>query len=210
MRRLLLPALLLVAGCSDVISPLLIHTYDFRDIEGSDTLTFHWPREMLPVRVWVASDSPLRPYVETAIQRWEDAFLYGEFQATIVADSNHADVIVRNVPADNGGLAAMAKECVGEVDRDIDLDSNTMQLPIHVFVYAVVSDIVPGIPTCYSITMTHEMGHVLGIINPLHAGATPTDVMYADPVFDGISEHDRETAVFVYHSPSSLTAVGRR
>jgi len=206
----MVPLLLTLAACSNIDSPLLIHTYDFRDIEGADTLTFHWPRSMLPVRVWVADDSPLRPYVETAIDRWQGAFLYGEFRAELVSDSNHADVIVRNDAVDNGGIAARAKQCVGEVDRELDLVANTVQLPMHVFVYAIVSDIVPGIDTCYSVTMTHEMGHVLGIINPLHAGATPDDVMYADPVFDGISERDRETAVFVYHSPSSLTAIGRR
>lgn len=210
MRRPVLVAAVaaLIGACANIGSPALTNVYEYRDVELGDTLIFHWPRTSLPVRVWVASDSPLRANVLTAIERWQNAFLYGEWSATLVADSTSADVIVRNEPSDiAGGLAARAPQCTGETDLDVNTTTNTLQLPIHIFVYATVSDIVPGIPTCYSITMTHEFGHALGLI--LHSPFS-SDVMFANPTFDGVSDRDRQTAVTLYHIPSTLTLTGRR
>lgn len=210
MRRLLTGALLVTAACGNIGSPQITsdEVYEFRDIEIGDTIVFHWPRADLPVRVWVASDSPIRQYVETAIARWQGAFLYGEFQATIVADSTIADVIVRNSPSDiGGGLNRRAPQCIGETDPNIDPATNTAHLPMHVFMYAAVSDAVPGLATCYRITMTHEFGHVIGLL--LHS-PSPTDVMFANPGFDGISERDRLTAETLYLVAPTVTLTGRR
>lgn len=223
MRPWLVAAALVVAGCSNIASPALTDAYEYRCfadvatgecIGGTDTLTFHWPRELLPVRVWVADDSPVRPYVTTAIDRWQHAFLYGEFRATLVADSSIADIIVLNAPSPDGGallrhppLHARAGQCNGETIPDIDAGTNTLTLPIRLYMYATVSEIEPGIATCYSITMTHEMGHAIGL---LAHSPSDGDVMFANPVFDGISDRDRQTAVTVYHVPSTLTIAGRR
>jgi predicted Zn-dependent protease len=214
MMRRLLPAVgVLVAACSNIASPAVNDIYEYRAFEFGDTLAFHWPRELLPVRIWVAADSPIRPYVVTAISRWQDAFLYGEFRATLVADSSTADVIVRNTPSDVGGvllrrpILARAPQCNGETDPSLDPSSKTVQLPMHLFMYAVVSDAVPGIPACYSITMTHEVGHVIGIL--AHSPHSD-DVMFANPEFDGISDRDRQTAITLYHRPSTVTVTGRR
>jgi predicted Zn-dependent protease len=210
MRRLLTGTLLVVAACGTIGSPLITsgEVYEFRDIEVGDTVVFHWPRSDLPVRIWVASDSPIRQYVESAIARWQGAFLYGEFRATIVADSSVADVIVRNVPSDIGnGLGRRAPQCVGETDPNISLASNTLQLPMHVFMYATVSDAVPGIASCYSITMTHEIGHVLGLL--VHSPSSG-DVMFSNPVLDGISDRDRLTANTLYLVTPTITITGRR
>jgi predicted Zn-dependent protease len=213
MRRLLTGTLLVVAACGTIGSPLITSTdvYEFRDIEVGDTVIFHWVQADLPVRVWVASDSPLRQYVTTAIARWEGAFLYGQFQATLVADSTTADVIVRNAPSDVGsGLARRAKECNGETDPNIDLSTNTAQLPMHVFVYPAASNVdSSALATCYSITVTHEFGHMLGIINADHAGANSGDVMFANPIFDGISERDRATINTLYLVAPTITVTGR-
>ena len=206
-------ALLLLLGCGNIGSPEITSTqvYEFRDHELGQTLVFHWPRSVLPVRIWVASDSPLRSYVQTAIDRWQGAFLYGEFRATIVADSSTADVIVRNVPSDiGGGFGARAPQCSGETDQEIDPVAKTLALPVHVFVFAVVAESNPGIAGCYSVTTTHELGHVLGIIDSAHGGTTSSDVMFANPSFDGISERDRLTAVTLYSIPSTITITGRR
>jgi predicted Zn-dependent protease len=207
MRRAL-PAVLLVAACTNIASPAVTNIYDYRNIGLNDTLVFHWPRELLPVRVWVAANSPIQQDVVTAVDRWQNAFLYGEFRATLVADSSTADVIVRNDVSDiGGGISAFAPQCVGETDFDIHPDAHTLGLPIHVFMYAAVSDVEPGIPTCFSITMTHEIGHVIGIL----AHSTQSgDVMFADPVFDGVSDRDRQTAVTLYHQPANMTVIGRR
>jgi hypothetical protein len=213
MRRLLLGPLLVVAACSTIGSPLITSTevYQYADLDGIQPVVFHWARIDLPVRVWVASDSPIRADVDTALARWQGAFLYGQFRATLVADSNSADVIVRNALSDIGsGLGRRAKECIGETDPDIDPVANTLQLPIHVFVAPSAADPGPGLATCYSITVTHEFGHVLGIINPEHAGTTAADVMFADPVFDGISDRDRQTVNTLYIVPSTIRVIGRR
>jgi predicted Zn-dependent protease len=205
--------LILLVACGNIGSPEITSSevYSFSDVELGTTLVFHWPRSALPVRIWVASGSPLAGPAQTAIDRWQGAFLYGEFRATIVADSNVADVIVRNDPPDvPGGLGAFATQCVGETQTNIDPTALTATLPMHIFVYAVVSDEVPGLATCYSITMTHELGHALGLINSAHAGALPTDVMYANPVLDGLSDRDRLTAVTLYSIQSGVTLTGRR
>jgi predicted Zn-dependent protease len=214
MRRLFAGLLLVAAACGTVGSPLIISTdvYEFRDIEGGTTVIFHWAQADLPVRVWVASDSPIRQNVQTAIARWQGAFLYGEFQAVLVADSTTADVIVRNTPSDIGsGLARRARECNGETDPNIDLSTNTAQLPMHIFVYPAASSIDPtALATCYSITVTHEFGHMLGIINAEHAGTNSGDVMFPNPTFDGISERDRATVNTLYLVAPTITITGRR
>ena len=213
MRRCLPAAALFVAACSNIASPAINNIYEYRDFEFGDTLAFHWTRDLLPVRIWVAADSPIRSYVVTAIDRWQNAFVYGEFRATLVADSNVADVIVRNSPSDAGGvlrrtpMLARAPQCNGETDPAIDPFTRTVQLPMHLFMYAVVSDIVPGIAECYSITMTHEMGHVIGIL--AHSPFSD-DVMFANPAVDGLSDRDRQTAITLYHRPATVTVTGRR
>ncbi|HEY3933154.1 MAG TPA: hypothetical protein VGL65_00905 [Gemmatimonadales bacterium] len=208
MRVPVVAAILAVAGCSNIASPAFTNVYEYRDVEFGDTLTFHWERSMLPVRVWVAPDSPIRANVQTAIDRWQNAFLYGEFRATLVADSGVADIIVQNTPSNGGGgILARAPQCDGETDLNIDTSNNTLTLPIHIYMFAVVGDEIPGIPTCFSITMTHEMGHAIGLL--VHSPDIG-DVMFANPMFDGISDRDRQTATVVYHVPSTLTITGRR
>jgi predicted Zn-dependent protease len=213
MRRIMLTALLVTAGCGNIGSPEIISTdvYEFRETGLGKVLVFHWPRSAMPVRIWVATDSPIRPNVVTAIDRWQGAFLYGEFRATIVADSNVADVIVRNSPTDVPGvLNARARECVGESELNIDPATETATLPMHVFVYPVVPETNPALPACYDATVTHELGHILGMINIAHTGTTVSDVMFGNPSFAGISEHDRLTAVTLYHVPANITITGRR
>lgn len=213
MRRLVVAALVVVAACGTIGSPLITSSdvYEFRGFDQGDTVIFHWQRADLPVRVWVASDSPIRQYVETAIARWQGAFLYGEFSATMVTDSTKADVIVRNTPSDlGGGLHRFAAECIGETDPNIDLVSNTASMPMHVFMYPAASQPGPGLAACYSVTMTHEFGHVIGIINGNHAGTNSGDVMFPNPVFDGLSNRDRLTANTLYLVEPNISVVGRR
>jgi predicted Zn-dependent protease len=213
MRQRILAVLMLTVACGNIGSPEITSTqvYEFRDHEVGGTQIFHWQRSALPVRIWVASDDPFKAYVQTAIDRWQGAFLYGEFRATIVADSNVADVIVRNAPPDiGGGIDAHAPQCNGVTEPNIDSETNLATLPMHVFVYAVIAGNSPAIATCYNITMTHELGHVLGIISPTHSGTTSADVMFGNPVFDGLSDRDRLTAVILYSVTPTVTITGRR
>lgn len=207
-------ALCTVAGCADIVPPRAVLTnYQYFQVDGLDTLTFKWRPSDLPVKIYVAENSPLRPHLVTAIDRWERAFLYGEFRATLVADSNAADIIVRNTPSFVNGSAralnAFAPQCLGETNFDLGTTPGTLQLPWRIYVWPASSTTAPGIETCYSITVTHELGHALGIISPGHAGATPADVMYRDPVLDGLSDRDVSTIERLYHSPTSLIAVPR-
>jgi predicted Zn-dependent protease len=212
MRRAWIAAVLVTAACSNIGAPLITsdQVYEFRDTDVATPLVFNWPRADLPVRIWVAPDGPLRQHVQDGIDRWENAFLYGEFQATIVTDSTRADVIVRNDPPDIGtGVGGRAPQCIG-VTAGLDPDTRTVNLPMHVFIYAAVSDNDPALDHCYSITATHELGHVLGLINAEHSGTTSADVMFPNPVVDLLSDHDRLTAATLYLVHPNVTITGRR
>ena len=215
MRRVAsLLAVVLLSACADLFSPTRPETYEYRDFQstaagGTDTLTFHWSREMLPVRVYVAENDPLRPYTQLAIARWSGAFLYGEFRAVLVSDSSQADVIIENAFPPDGiflrdPLSAFAPGCSGATDRPI---GHSYALPIHSNIWSNTGSPVPGLDTCYSITVTHELGHALGILNHSH---NVGDVMYGAPILDGLSDRDRQTIEKVYHTPANVTATGRR
>ncbi|HEX3927360.1 MAG TPA: hypothetical protein VHW65_05135 [Gemmatimonadales bacterium] len=211
MRRLFLVAVVLATGCSQLVFPQRDDFYAFADVVSkngvNDTLTFHWPRSSLPVRVWIASDDALVPDLANALARWQSVFLYGEFTTTMVADSNQADIIVQNVISpEMTGLAARAGECSGETDLDTGTAAPlTLQLPVHVYVWA--NGTTTGLEPCYGIAMTHEMGHAIGI---LAHSTSIADVMFAQPVIDTLSSRDRQTAEVVYHVSASLVPVGRR
>lgn len=203
-------ALLFLPACADLVPPRSSESYyEYRQISGLDTLSFKWLPSQLPVKIWVADDSPLRSHLVTAIDRWERAFLFGEFRATLVADSNAADVIVRNTPpltlsGSSRVLSAFAPQCTGETTFELTQGGQALQLPWRIYVWPASNPNATGIETCYAITVTHELGHALGIINPNHTGAQIGDVMYRDPVFNGISERDRATVERLYHGPTTL------
>ena len=217
--RALLPVLaVLVAGCSELVSPTRVSPYEYRQfvVNGPndiDTLIFKWPRSFLPVRIWVADDEPLRAPVDSAIARWQGALLFGEFRAEIVSDSNQADVIVRNIPSPGGigliRLEGAAPECTGATDIRTNAELTQVILPIRMYVWPRFAPTHPGMPACYEITATHEMGHVLGIISPFHSPSAG-DVMFSNPVLNGLSERDVATAETVYHVPATLVPTGRR
>ena len=80
-------------ACGDIAAPVRDDLYEWR-LEapavpgpGLDTLSFHWGRTELPVRVWVEDAVGLPATWPRAIDVWEAAFLYGEFEATVVSDS---------------------------------------------------------------------------------------------------------------------------
>lgn len=203
---------LLAAACTDIISPPRVERYEYRKFEpdgagGFDVLAFHWPREMLPVKVWVAADSPLRSAVVKAMATWENAFLYGEFRAVLVSSAEQADIVVQNevAPAKlmaHYRLPMMAPQCRGETTFLADLEAGTLTLPFEMYVWSRVSDTDPNLATCYDLTMLHEFGHALGLF--AHS-TSPDDLMYVDPVRTDLSERDRATAEAAYHLPATVT-----
>lgn len=214
-RALACGAALAALACGDIGAPVRGDLYEWR-LEapsvpgpGLDTLAFHWERSRLPVRIWVEDASGLPAHMARAIEVWEAAFLYGEFAATLVGDSAGADVIVRGgTPEDKLRAvrleSALAPECAGATDLDIDVATRELRLPIRVFVDPRSLPDDPGIEPCLALTSIHELGHALGIF--AHS-EDPDDIMYVDPEVDLPSERDRRTAEAAYHTPASLQPV---
>lgn len=196
----LLAGVVLLAGCTDAQAPLREERYDFR-LGG--TTSFHWPREALPVRVWVEDSANLPAYAAGGIADWESAFLYGELEARLVDDSTEADILVRHAPPPPVvgfavRLLRRAPECEGATDLDILGDE--LQLPVRVYVNQRL--VGPDLAGCYRLTVRHELGHAFGIWQHSPSDA---DAMYSDPVLDGLSEADRQTMEYLYHFPADIT-----
>ncbi len=210
---------LIVAGaaCGDIATPIRNDFYEWRLIvpsttaAGNDSLTFHWPRNRLPVRVWVEDAASLPANIPTAIAAWREAFLYGEFDATVVTDSASADVLVRAGAAPGVQFSrvrlhsALAAECAGATDLDISDDHTQLRLPIRVYVDPRSDPAAPGLPQCLALTTTHEIGHALGI---WRHSAIATDLMFADPTAAAPSTRDLATAEVIYHLTPNVELVG--
>jgi len=219
-RRVSLGLALGLAGlnalaCGDIAAPVRDEPYEWR-LEapsipgpGLDTLSFHWDKGDLPVRVWVEDTDGLPSHIGRAIDVWEATFLYGEFEATLVSDSATADVIVRGgVPGSNLRMkrlhGALAPECIGVTDLDVDETNTRLRLPIRLFIDSSSLPDDPGVETCLALTSIHEVGHAIGIF--AHS-PDPEDIMFADPRVALPSVRDQTTAEAVYHSPATLEAV---
>jgi hypothetical protein len=211
---------ILIAGlvglsCADIASPSRSEAYEWRFITPTglgtaDTLSFHWPRSRLPVKIWTEDTLNLVTHVQNGIDRWRAAFLYGEFDAVRVADSNAADVIVRAespVKATDSQLArTMAPECEGGTDILPPFGSREIQYPVRVFILPRFDPSAPGVDECLALTTTHELGHAIGI---LAHSPVETDLMYFDPVVSDLSARDRATIEVAYHVEPNLTAPAR-
>jgi predicted Zn-dependent protease len=201
-------------SCAEIASPARSEAYEWRLITGSgpgDTLSFHWPRSRLPVRVYTEGSLSFPAYVEQGLQTWEAAFLYGEFESEVVADSNLADIVVRvgtpSKPGFSVGLGRLgAPECEGETVLDLPIGSTEIQAPIRVFVNPRFDPSTPGVAECLALTVTHELGHAIGIFG--HS-PDPGDLMFSDPVVSELSERDLDTAELAYHFSANLTITPR-
>jgi hypothetical protein len=219
LRALLLCAALGTLACGDIGAPVRDDLYEWRlfvPFGGTTrTIHFHWGQDDLPVRVWVADDdlADLPSLMQRAIDAWQDVFLYREFRAELVSDSNVAHVIVRGVPAPSKVVgqmvrlpSALAPECGGATDLDVSDDLAVLTLPIRIYLDRRAAPDAPGLTTCLALTSIHELGHALGIFS--HS-PNPTDIMYVDPQVELPSQLDRETAEALYHIPPTIRAEGR-
>jgi hypothetical protein len=203
-------------GCSDISAPLRDDLYEWRLFvpaavgSGTDTLSFHWPRSALPVRVWVEDTQGLPAEFDRAITVWQSQFLYREFEAQRVSDSTGADVIVRGSASPNAQVSpmqlssALRPECSGATDLDISDDHTELRTPVRIFIIPLASPDDPGLGECLALTSIHELGHAVGIFR--HS-PNPTDIMFADPVVPLPSTLDRGTAEVLSHVPSTLRLV---
>jgi len=211
MARAALIAAMAVAGpaCSDIGSPQRGgDVYEWRLVSGPDTLHYHWASASLPVRFWVEDVNGMPAHLAAAVDAWRSAFLYREFDGTIVADSSDADVIVRGTSASGSGvLLSSAPECQGATDVVIDVEAATLELPIRIYVSPRFDPTGAATQRCLALTTIHEVGHALGIFR--HS-TNANDIMYFDPQVTGLSERDRATAEVVYHVPPTITATRGR
>jgi len=203
-------------GCSDISAPLRDDLYEWRLFmpaasgTGTDTLSFHWPRSALPVRVWVEDSAGLPADFDRAITVWKSQFLYREFDAQRVSDSIGADVIVRAGTTPGPQLSAMRlssalrPECTGGTDVTFSLDNTEFLTPVRIFIAPQASSDDPGLAECLALTSIHELGHALGIFR--HSPDS-TDIMFKLPVVPLPSTADRETAEVLYHLPSTVQLV---
>src|SRR6185295_18103885 len=91
--------IVVVAGlsCADIAAPTRSNAYEWRLITPTgpgtaDTLSFHWPQSRLPVKVWAQDTLDLPAHTKDGLDQWKAGFLYGEFDAVMVSDSNVADI----------------------------------------------------------------------------------------------------------------------
>jgi hypothetical protein len=203
-------------SCADIASPTRSNAYEWRRIEPTgpgtaETLSFHWPASRLPVKVWAEDTLNLPAKVQAGIDKWKAAFLYREYDAVTVADSNLADVVVRLAPPSKLSLdvvrmRALAPECEGATDFDLPSGSRELQVPVRVFVNPRFDPSSPGVDECLALTVTHEMGHTIGIFD--HSPSS-SDIMFFDPVVSDLSASDRATAELVYHTSPNVTVAPR-
>jgi hypothetical protein len=211
----ILPILMAGAAlsCADIASPTRNNAYEWRLITPTgpgtaDTLSFHWPGSRLPVKVWAQDTLNLQAHTKNGIAQWKAGFLYGEFDAVMVSDSNVADVMVSAGSAIKGGFSVtqlestLAPQCEGGTDFDLPVDSREIQPPVRIFINLRVVPTAPDVDQCLALTTTHELGHAIGIF--AHSPVA-TDLMFADPTVPGPSEQDRATAELAYHTEPTLT-----
>jgi hypothetical protein len=202
-----------VWACADIAAPDRSNAYEWRLIipggtGAPDTLSFHWPQSRLPVKIWAEDIFGLPDHTRNGIAQWKAGFLYREFDAEMVSDSNVADVIVSSGTAVKGGFSvfrlrsASAPECEGGTDFELPEGSREIQPPIRVFVNPRIDPSLPGVDECMALTTTHELGHAIGIFQ--HSPVA-TDLMFADPTVSGPSDRDRSTAELAYHTEATLT-----
>jgi hypothetical protein len=207
-------AALAALACGDIVSPERTELYEWRRFEpaaggGTDTLSFHWDRSRLPVRIWAEDIAGLPGNAERAIRVWEAGFLYREFQGELVSDSSTADVLIfgnapPNLKLGVHRLHSMAPECSGATDIETNDDHTELLLPIRVFINPVFPVDQVATRTCLALTTIHELGHAFGIFQ--HS-PDPADIMFTNPQVELPSVRDRGTMEADYHYPPTLEPV---
>ena len=209
-RSLLLAALFALSlSCSEATAPGHAPVYEWRLVVDTDTLSFHWPENMLPVRIWVEDSLDMPARVAEGIAAWRGAYLYGEYDAVVVADSASADVIVRVADAPPKAAATVGRLHTAFPGlrgryRDIDTVATRFELhlPVRVYLTPRYDPVLVDLTECFRITARHELGHSLGLFR--HT-SDPVDIMYGQPEAQGLSARDVNTAQYLAHWPANMT-----
>ncbi len=208
-----LTALSAAVACSDIVSPNRSQRYDWRlvvnyDSAGlpfTDTLSFHWPRKSMPVKIWAEDQDGLPGHVEQAIRVWRNAFLYKEWDGVLVSDSSQADVIVlatQPPPAirQAARIHGRAESCEGATDIDTAATRFQLRVPLRSYVFVSV-DGAPDLEECLARVATHEIGHTLGLFQ--HS-TDSLDLMFSFPSRLFLTDRDLGAAYNAYHFPPDM------
>jgi hypothetical protein len=214
-----LVAALAIAGgiaCTDIIAPSRSARYDWRlfvayDSAGPriDSLSFHWPRTSLPVKIWVEDQYSVPLHIRQGIALWRGAFLYGEWDGRVVSDSATADVIVRTIQPPPQSLpapprlGASVSSCLGATYVDTFNTRFELRLPVRIYIIPNLPG-APDVDECLRTVAAHELGHSLGLFQ--HSPDS-LDLMFAVPTADALSNRDHGTAENVYHFPTDMVPV---
>lgn len=211
-RRALMLTVLLAGtlSCSEATAPNHVPLYEWRLVVQTDTLSFHWPANFLPVKIWVEDSLNMPSQVQGAIAAWRTHLFYDEYDAVLVSDSSAANVIVRVAVAPPKAVATADRMhtvfpgCEGATDIDTVSTRFELRLPVRMYLTPRYDPFTADLTECFRITAMHELGHSLGIFR--HSG-DQGDVMYGQPVAPGLSVRDINTAAALSHYPANMTPI---
>lgn len=186
-------------------------SYGFH-LGGDTTLTFHWPANRMPVRVYTEPSGQMPAYALAGLTTWVNGLRCGELSMQVSYDSTQADVIVRRVdilPPVGAARIVLAADSVGACGGRTDgtFDSTlTLDGPVRSYIVPILTADSAALAGCLRMVTTHELGHAIGLLT--HS-PHPADIMYAIPQRSTLSADDRYTLQQLYHAKATITPAPR-
>jgi hypothetical protein len=208
-------------ACETSTVPFDTGQYDFRlavaGAGGVQFRTFHWDLGSdVPVFINepdVSGRPSMTPALDTAAVRWTRAAVFGEVRLRPTTDLAEAVAVLQwrdtepilSTPVGctgPGGGAASTTGCLNETSDSLVVWPRRDLEPSQVVFSVVVQNQPAMTDTLLAQIVTHEMGHVLGI---LAHSPTPGDLMFGGFLtVDDLTSADQQTLRTLYQSPVDL------